>query len=66
MQAMQETMTLPKNGRRLDDNEVYSIENAVKEAGITQVHPDKMEAWGDELVKRLKTGQWRTGGALEE
>jgi hypothetical protein len=47
-------MTLPKDGKRLDDNEVYSIENAVKEAGITQVHPDKMEAWGDELVKRLK------------
>lgn len=66
MQATQETMTLPKNGKQLDDNEVYSIENAVKEAGITQVHPDKLEAWGDELVNRIKTGAWRTGGPLEE
>lgn len=49
-------MTLPKNVKQLDSNEVHSIENAVKDAGITQVHPDKMEAWGDELVKRLKTG----------
>jgi len=66
MQATQETMTLPKDSKQLDDNEVYSIENAVKEAGITQVHPDKLEAWGDELVNRIKTGAWRTGGPLEE
>ena len=66
MQATQEPMTLPKDGKQLDDNEVYSIENAVKEAGITQVHPDKLEAWGDELVNRIKTGAWRTGGPLEE
>ena len=66
MQATQETMTLPKDGKQLDDNEVYSIENAVKEAGITQVHPDELEAWGDELVNRIKTGAWRTGGPLEE
>ena len=59
-------MTLPSDGRKLDENEVSSIENAVKEAGITQVHPDKLEAWGDELVNRIKTGAWRTGGPLEE
>ena len=37
-------MTLPSDGRKLDQNEVNSIENAVKEAGIQQIHPDKMEA----------------------
>ena len=66
MQATQETMTLPKNSKQLDNNEVYSIENAVKEAGITQIHPDKLEAWGEELVNRIKTAAWRTGGALRE
>ena len=47
-------MTLPSDGRKLDENEVSSIENAVKEAGIQQIHPDKMEAFADELVSRLK------------
>ena len=47
-------MTHPSNGRKLDQNEVDSIENAVKEAGIQQIHPDKMEAFADELVSRLK------------
>ena len=47
-------MTLPSDGKKLDENEVYSIESAVKEAGIQQIHPDKMEAFADELVSRLK------------
>ena len=47
-------MTLPSNGRKLDQNEVNSIENAVKEAGIQQIHPDKMEAFADELVSKLR------------
>ena len=64
-------MTLPSDGRKLDENEVSSIENAVKEAGIQQIHPDKMEAFADELVEKLKNTHekprpWRTGGALEE
>ena len=41
-------MTHPSNGRKLDQNEVDSIENAVKEAGIQQIHPDKMEAFADD------------------
>ena len=68
-------MTLPSKGRKLDENEISSIENAVKEAGIQQIHPDKMEAFADHLVQQLKEEQkpshtqptpWRTGGPLEE
>ena len=64
-------MTHPSNGRKLDQNEVDSIENAVKEAGIQQIHPDKMEAFADHLVEKLKNTHekptpWRRGGALEE
>ena len=47
-------MTLPSDCKKLEQNEVFSIENAVKEAGIQQIHPDKMEAFADELVSRLK------------
>ena len=55
-------MTLPSDGKKLDQNEVNSIENAVKEAGIQQIHPDKMEAFADELVSRLKGTHVNTGG----
>ena len=37
-------MTLPKDGK-LDQNEIDSIKNAVEEAGIPQIHPDKMESF---------------------
>ena len=47
-------MTLPSQGRKLTDNEIYSINNAVKEAGIQQVHPEKMEAFAEWMVERLK------------
>ena len=47
-------MTLPSNGRKLNENEVSSIENAVKEAGIQQIHPDKMEAFAEYLVSQFK------------
>ena len=64
-------MTLPSDGRKLDENEVNSIENAVKEAGIQQIHPDKMEAFAEHLVNKLKNTHetptaWRKGGPLEE
>tara|TARA_A100001234_G_C12603474_1_gene376112 strand:+ start:214 stop:414 length:201 start_codon:yes stop_codon:yes gene_type:complete len=61
-------MTLPSEGRKLDENEINSIENAVKEAGIQQIHPDKMEAFAEHLVDKLKGAgkHWRTGGPLEE
>ena len=47
-------MTHPSEGRKLTDNEIYSISNAVKEAGIQQIHPDKMEAFADSMVEKLK------------
>ena len=47
-------MTLPSKERKLEENEVSSIENAVKDAGIQQIHPDKMKAFAEELVSRLK------------
>ena len=62
------SMTLPSEGRKLEENEINSIENAVKEAGIQQIHPDKMEAFAEHLVDKLKGSgkHWRTGGPLEE
>jgi hypothetical protein len=72
-------MTHPSEGRKLTDNEIHSISNAVKEAGIQQIHPDKMEAFADSMVEKLKEepstalkGQataekgWRTCDPLSE
>ena len=64
-------MTLPSKSKKLDQNEIYSINNAVKEAGIQQIHPDKMEAFAEHLVSKLKNihetpTAWRKGGPLEE
>jgi hypothetical protein len=47
-------MTLPSQGKKLTDNEIYSITNAVKESGIQQIHPDKMEAFAEYLVSKMK------------
>ena len=47
-------MTLPVGGQKLNDNEIYSINVAVKEAGIQQIHPEKMEAFAEHLVQKLK------------
>ena len=47
-------MTHPSEGRKLTDTQIYSISNAVKEAGIQQIHPDKMEAFADSMVENLK------------
>lgn len=61
-------MTLPSKSKKLDENEVYSITNAVKEAGIQQIHPEKMEAFADHMVEKLKNGEpkaWRTGNPLD-
>jgi len=66
-------MTLPSNGRKLDQNEISSIKNAVKEAGIGQIHPEKMEAFAESMVEDLKikgnatkSKGWRTTNALSE
>jgi len=47
-------MTHPSGEKKLTDNEIYSINNAVKDAGIQQVHPEKMEAFAEWMVERLK------------
>ena len=61
-------MTLPSEGRKLDQNEISSIENAVKEAGIQQIHPEKMEAFAESMVSKLKGSgkHWRSDSALSE
>jgi len=64
-------MTLPSKGRKLDQNEISSIENAVKEAGIQQIHPEKMEAFAEYMVQKLKGNAtnaqgWRTTSLLNE
>ena len=58
-------MTLPSNGKKLSDQEADSIELAVKEAGLTAVHPERMEALADRLVENLKKG-WRTNSPLHD
>ena len=47
-------MTLPSDGKKLSENEIYSIKNAVNEAGIQQIHPEKMEAFAEYLVRKVK------------
>ena len=52
-------MTLPKDGKKLDQNEIKSIKNAVEEAGIPQIHPDKMESFAEYLVQKARQSeQW--------
>ena len=64
-------MTLPKNGKKLTDNEVKSMEIALEESGIRAIHPERMEALADMMVSKLKNTSetpipWRKGSALEE
>ena len=62
-------MTLPSKSKKLNENEVYSITNAVKDAGIQQIHPEKMEAFADHLVEKLKSQESKpsqTSATLEE
>ena len=47
---------MPK-GSDLSHNEIDSIEIAVKDASITAVHPEKLEAFADYLVKKLSNEQ---------
>lgn len=48
-------MTLPKDGKKLTEKELKSIENAIKDTGIKAVHPEKMEALAEMLVSKLKS-----------
>jgi hypothetical protein len=47
-------MTLPLKGKKLEQNEISSINIAVKEADIRAIHPEKMEAFAEHLVNKLK------------
>lgn len=62
-------MTLPSKARKLTENELESIQIAVKDVGIRAIHPEKMEAYAENMVEQLKRSApkgWRTGGPLEE
>ena len=62
-------MTLPSKSQKLTENELESIKIAVKDVGLTAIHPEKMEAFAENMVENLKNRAprpWRTGGALEE
>ena len=68
-------MTLPKNGKKLTENEEKSMEIALKEAGIRAIHPERMEALDDSMVEKLKgqvkghasnTKGWRTCSPLND
>ena len=68
-------MTLPKNGKKLTENEEKSMEIALKEAGIRAIHPERMEALADSMVEKLKgqvkghatnTKGWRTCSPLND
>ena len=56
-------MTLPSQGKKLTDNEIYSINSAVKDAGIQQVHPEKRDAFAEGMVERLKEKPSATNSA---
>lgn len=47
-------MTLPSKSKKLDQSEISSINSAIKDAGIQQIHPEKMEAFAEHLVNKLK------------
>ena len=47
-------MTLQNKNSKQTQNELDSIENAVKEVGIRAIHPEKMEAYAESMVERLK------------
>ena len=47
-------MTLPSQGKKLTKNEVESISIALEDADIRAIHPDKMEAFAEYLVAKMK------------
>ena len=46
-------MTLPSN-KKIKQNEIDSINNAVKDSGLRAIHPDKLEDFAAYLVSKLK------------
>ena len=51
-------MTHPSDKNKLTKEETKSIENAVKDVGIRAIHPEKMEAYADMMVQKLKDNEW--------
>lgn len=49
-------MTLPKE-KNICPKEMSSIEKAIQDAGISAVHPDKMEDYAEHLVRKLKESE---------
>ena len=47
-------MNLPSNGKKLTENEKESMEIALRDSGISAIHPEKMEAFAEHLVNKLK------------
>ena len=47
-------MTLPSQGKKLTTNEIESIQIAVSDVGIRAIHPEKMEAFAEYLVQKMK------------
>ena len=47
-------MTLPAQGKKLTQNEIESITIAVNDVGIRAIHPEKMEAFAEYLVAKMK------------
>ena len=47
-------MTLPSKAKRLTSKEIESIEIALNDVGIRAIHPEKMEAFAEYLVERMK------------
>ena len=50
-------MTHPTNKNKLTKEETKSIESAVKDVGIGAIHPEKMEAYAQMMVEKLKKNQ---------
>lgn len=47
-------MTLPSKAKKLTSKEIKSIEIALNDVGIQAIHPEKMEAFAEYLVERIK------------
>ena len=61
-------MTLPAHGKKLSQQESESIKIAVEQADIRAVHPDRMEAYAEEMVSRLKGAgtHWRRSNPMDD
>lgn len=47
-------MTLPSKAKRLTSKEIESIKIAMNDVDIRAIHPEKMEAFAEYLVERMK------------